>query len=398
MNYNPIIDAHALRKHYSKTLRDDLIHLSAHSHRAWPDIIVEGQMQALELAFEMVDHKWGKVFGDIIPEFQKRVAKRIGTDRHDLIANGENTHELVYRLLSSFPLDSSTRIVTTNAEFYSLRRQLFRLQEASVDVEYVPTGLKSKLTDRIIAAIDSNTDLVAISTVYFNEGYVLQRLEHILNKVREVGATVLLDVYHHFNVRQLHADDLGRDIFLTGAGYKYAGGGEGVAWMKIPEDCRLRPMFTGWFADFAALEAEPYPNPVNYGEGANRFLGATRDISGICRQNAVFQFMDDQGMTVERLEQNNLHQTMYMIDRFDELKLSGLGASLLSSRNDSERGPFLALDLGNAERAHNCHVQLHSRYNVLTDTRGSVIRLGPAPYTTKQELDRGIERSVDVLR
>ena len=398
MKYNPPINAERIRPYYSNTLTNVEVLLTGHSHRAWPDLVEQAQLRPVKLAQIQLDHKWEAIFGEIIPKFQKLVAKRIGTDKPDHIANGENTHELVTRVLSCFPWDSRTRFVTTDSEFHSMRRQLNRLEEEGVNVAYVPTQDKSSLTERLVKAITPGTNVVLASTVFFNEGYVLQEVPRIIARAREVGAVVVLDAYHHFNARRLEADKLGRDVFIAGGGYKYASGGEGAAWLKVPENCTLRPAITGWFADFKALEAEEYPKPVQYGEAAQRFLGATRDISGICRQIAVLEWMNKMRMTVDLLERNHNHQTKYIIRLFDDSGLSDLGASLLSSRKDSERGPFVAIDLGSSTRAHNTYQRLLNDYSVLTDTRGSILRLGPAPYTTKDELDRGMESLKYVLR
>ena len=152
----------------------------------------------------------------------------------------------------------------------------------------------------------------------------------------------------------------------------------------------MRPSNTGWFADFAALEGK-YPNPIQYGDGGQRFLGATKDISGMCRQIEVFRFMDEQGLTVDRLEKTDLHQTAYMIYLFDNLGVHQHGAVLRSSRNDVERGPFLAIDLETEERAENVDRKLRQEYRVFADTRESVLRMGPAPYTTEYELEYAMQ-------
>lgn len=385
MQFKPPINPDEIRKYYSKTLSSGIIHLAAHSHRAWHNNMDEAQLQAVKIAHEHVDNKWNVIFGEAIPKFQKLIAERAGIDKPELIANGENTHELVTRLLSSFKWDSSTKVVTTDCEFHSLKRQLYRLKEEGVKIDFVPAVDKNNLTERIVSAVTPETNLVLISTVFFNDGFVLQNIEDVIKKVREVNAVLLLDNYHHFNIRRLNADELGRDIFFTAGGYKYAGAGEGAAWLKVPENCSLRPRITGWFADFGSLEKDQYPFPVKYGNDAQRFLGATRDATGIYRQVASFEFMNELGMSVELLEKNNLHQTEYLIYLYDELKLEKSRIKLISSRNENERGPFLALDMGSASRAHYTYQKLWEENKILTDTRGNILRIGPAPYTTENE-------------
>ncbi len=397
MKYQPIIDSAELRKHYSKTLKDGVILLTAHSHQAWPDIIEEAQIKSVHKAYSDVDLKWDYIFAELVPEFQELVSERCGNLHPELIANSENTHDLVTRVMSCFKWDASTRIVTTDSEFHSVKRQLYRLKEEGVDVEFVPVSDKVTLNERFIRTITPETDLVIISSVFFNDGYVLQNIGEIINRARDAGALFLMDAYHHFNIRRLNISDLGDDIFVTAGGYKHAQGGEGAAWLKVPADCKLRPRITGWFADFDSFKEKEYPFPVKYGPASERFLGATRDISGLFRQTAALKFMNNMGLSVDCLEENNLMQTAYLIHLYDKYGLEEYGISLVSSRNDKERGPFLTLDTGSPERSYDIYKELWQNYKVLTDTRGNNLRIGPAPYTTVDEMDTAMESLQKVL-
>lgn len=390
-NYNPPIDPQTVRPLYSKSLSSDKILMTGHSHRAWPDCAEEGQLWALQLAYDYADFKWDVISGEVIPKFQSLIAQRTGISDSSLIANGENTHELVTRVLSCFPWDNRTHIVTTTSEFHSLKRQLYRLQEEGVHVTYVATDDKTTLTDRIIESITPKTNIIALSTTFFNDGYILQNVPAVIERARKVGATTVLDGYHDANTRPLNIDALGEDIFFTAGGYKYAHGGEGAAWLKVPTNCTFRPRITGWFADFAALEAQQYPSPVCYGEAAQRFLGATRDISGICRQIAVLEMMNKVGLTVNLLRQNTVYQTQSMIDMYDHLDLEQKGLILLSSRNHNQRGSFIALETDDSNRADSIKHHLWERDRIIVDTRGKILRLGPAPYTTEEEIVKTVQ-------
>ncbi|MBI5227226.1 aminotransferase class V-fold PLP-dependent enzyme [Candidatus Micrarchaeota archaeon] len=397
--YKPPIDPRIVRPHYSKTLegRKDIL-LTGHSHRVWPDVVEEGQMRPIELARAHVDRKWVKyIFGEVVPQFQHLVAKRAGISKPELIAFGENTHELVTRVLSCFSWNSDTKIVSTGSEFQSLTRQLLRLKEEGVDIELVSTEDKTTLTDRLVDAITPGTDVIVVSTIFFNDGYILQDLKQIIEKARRMGAVVIFDAYHQFNVRELDIDALGADIFVTAGGYKYAEYGEGGAWLKIPENCDMRPMISGWFADFESLEEKGYPYPVRYGPDYFRFLGATKDISGLCRAISALEFMDHEGLTVELLAANSLYQTAYMIGLFDELGLEKSGVRLLSSRVDSERGPIVAFEFSDKKKARGTCLALEME-GVLSDNRGPILRAAPAEYTLGEEIEEGMRRLARAIK
>src|SRR5205814_5927509 len=95
--------------------------LTGHSHQAWPDVALEGLVEAFEDAALGVDDKWERAFA-------KAEAVRdgfrvwLGEPRAEL-ALGASTHELVLRFLSALDLRSRPRLVSTDGEFHTLRRQ-----------------------------------------------------------------------------------------------------------------------------------------------------------------------------------------------------------------------------------------------------------------------------------
>src|SRR6185295_16483886 len=103
------------------------------------------------------------------------------------------------------------------------------------------------------------------------------------------GAPLLVDAYHHLNVVPFDVRGMGLDrAFVTGGGYKYCQLGEGNCFLRIPPDCTLRPVVTGWFAEFDALAGAEHGGRVPYGKGAARFAGATYDPTSHYRAARVF--------------------------------------------------------------------------------------------------------------
>src|SRR5438552_14869856 len=120
----------ALAKHYGRFRVAVRLLLTGHSHQAWPDCAFDGQIEAAEDAARFVDDKWEHAF-----ERADRVRRGFASllaDPDGQYALGANTHDLVVRLLSALPLRARPRIVTTDAEFHTLRRQLDRLGKEGV--------------------------------------------------------------------------------------------------------------------------------------------------------------------------------------------------------------------------------------------------------------------------
>jgi selenocysteine lyase/cysteine desulfurase len=304
------------------------------------------------------------------------------------VAFGRSTHELVFRLMSCLRWAERPKIVTTRSEFHSLYRQLLRLTEEGVEVVWVDGWPRASLAERLLDAIDERTAMVAVSAVFFEDAAILQGLGAVLEKAARVGAIPLVDQYHAFNVVPLDLGPAAAHAFVTAGGYKYAQFGEGICWLRVPPGCTLRPAYTGWFADFDALGHERSWGPVSYGAGAERFAGATFDPSCFYRAEAVLEHFDRFDLSPAALREISRRQTSTLIEA-----LGGV-ATLVSPADAAERGGFVSLRVPGAERAV---AALRAR-GVFVDARNDLLRLGPAPYLTDDELLRGAAAVRDVLR
>ena len=120
---------------------------------------------------------------------------------------------------------------------------------------------------------------------------------------------------------------------------------------------------------------------MQYGEGAVRFSGATYDPASHYRAAAVFAFHVEQGLTAERLRAINRRQVDCLQRTFESLDLDPAVAHV-EPMPAERRGGFLAI---RCARAAALSRALRDR-GVLTDVRGDLLRLGPAPYLTDAQL------------
>lgn len=384
-----IDDLPALRAAYSRFLAGGRVLLTGHSHQAWPDVARDALTACFDDAARYVDDKWDQAVFPRIDRVGRAVLARMGFDPGDDIAFGKSTHELCYRLLTCLPLAQRPRVVTTTSEFHSLRRQLTRLAEEGLDVVWVDAQPREGLADRVLAALTPGTAMLAMSAVLFDDGYVVPRLGEIVARAVEIGAVPLVDAYHAYNVVPIDWGPARSHVFAVAGGYKYAEMGEGMCWLRAPSGSTLRPVYTGWFADFGAL-AGPAGGAVGYGPGGARWSGATFDPASVYRADAVIGHFERFGLTPELLRAVSLRQTRRILDRFDA---KGRGVEILSARDDARRGGFVAVRAGGAsDRA----ARLRAR-GVFVDARGAALRLGPAPYLTDDEIDRGVDAVIEDL-
>ena len=359
----------------------DRLLLTGHSHQAWPDAGFEGQTAAWLDAARYVDDKWEQAFAQA--ELVREGFARLLGDTGGGLALAPNTHELVVRLLSAVPLRARPRVVTTDGEFHTVRRQLDRLAEEGVAVVRVPEAPAETVAARLADAVDDRTALVLVSAVFFDTGRIARGLGLVAERCRRHGAALLVDAYHALNVVpvSLAEEGLG-DAFVTGGGYKYCQLGEGNCFLRIPPDCGLRPVVTGWFSEFTALEDRERPDRVAYGTGGDRFAGATYDPTSHYRAAAVFRFFRERKLTAELLREVSRHQVGLLAAEFDALDLDPAVVGRDRTVPLEEIGGFLAL---RAPGAAGLVRRLRER-GVWADARGDVLRLGPAPYLSDRQL------------
>ena len=369
-----------LRAHYTAFLRAGRILLTGHSHQAWPDAARQAQLEAFEVAAEQVDDKWGDALR-VADEVRAFVAGRIGAEAGE-IALASSTHELVARFLSAMP-EGRRHVVTTTGEFHSARRQLARLGEAGLEVDWVEALPAATLAERLAARLRPDTFAVLVSSVLFETASVVPHLAELARQARALGAHVLVDAYHAFAVVPFDVASLGGDVFVTGGGYKYAQWGEGNCFLRVPHGTDLRPVYTGWFSDFAGLahhRGDPRAQRVGYGpRPADLFAGSTYDPTSHYRARAVARFFDAQGLTDGALRALSLAQTGRL--------LAGLeGFDVRTPRAEPERGGFVTVRLDDASGT----VERLRARGVFVDARGELLRFGPAPYLTDAEIDEAL--------
>jgi kynureninase len=303
------------------------------------------------------------------------------------MALGVSTHELVVRVLSALPLGTRRRLVTTDGEFHTIRRQLDRLEEEGLTVVRIPEAPLESLATRLGRAVDDRTALVLVSAVFFDTGRIARGLAEVAESCRRHGSRLLVDAYHALNVVPVSLKEEGLDdAFIVGGGYKYCQLGEGNCFLRIPPDTDLRPVVTGWFSEFTVLRDRHRSERVAYGPGADQFAGATYDPTSHYRAVRVFEFFREHGLTPALLREVSQHQIGLLASTFDALDLDPAVLSRDHTCPLAEIGGFLAL---RSPVAAALARSLRAR-GVWTDSRGDVLRLGPAPYLSDRQLQDAI--------
>lgn len=373
------------RGHFSHALAaaPERLHFAAHSHHLWPDVTRAAHARAWDDAAALADLKWERVFGELLPAVRRHVARILGLSDPATIAVAQSTHELVQRVISCFEGPGPVRVLTTDAEFHSFRRQCARLEEAGrLAVERVPAEPFVSFPERFARAAARGHDLVYLSHVFYNSGYVVPDLRAIVEATRP-EAFVVIDGYHGFCAVPTSLAALEERVFYVAGGYKYAMSGEGACFLHCPPGRGARPLDTGWFAGFGALAGEAEEAPVGYAADGSRFLGSTFDPSGLYRFRAAMDWLQGLDLCVAEIHAHVAALQGLFLGLLAERPLGELSLeSLLPPSTFVERGHFLTF---RTPRAGEIQRRLLEA-GVVTDHRHDRLRFGFGLYHGEQDV------------
>jgi selenocysteine lyase/cysteine desulfurase len=356
------------------------LHMAAHSHHLWPDASHAGQLQAWEDAARLADRKWERVMGEIWPAAAAEIAGELGLPDPATICFAPNTHEHLVRIASAREPGRPLRILASDGEFHSFRRQAARWAESgAIALATVPVAPAADFAARFRArAAAGDVDLIMISQVMFTSGLVTDLAASLAGLARPDGPWLILDGYHGFMAVETDLGPVADRLFYLGGGYKYAMAGEGVAFVHAPPGFALRPLNTGWYAEFDDLSLPP--GAVGFAPDGRRLLGSTFDPSGLYRFLAVRRMLAAEGLTTAAI---SAHVAALKAQLVHALGGTALGtAELLNPPGAGPQARFLALRSPHAAR---WRAELLAR-DVITDVRGDVLRIGLGLYHDEADI------------
>jgi len=376
---------------FSRSLSADpgRLHFAAHSHHLWPDASFDGQVEAWNDAARLADRKWDRIMGEISPEAKGHVARELGTGQPDAIVFAPNTHDLLLRLMAAVSETWPIRVLTSDGEFHSARRQFARWEESgAATFERIPVAPFETFSERFLEAARSGEhDLIFVSQVMFGSGQIFRSVSELAALGKPGGPWVVIDGYHAFMAIDRPFDEASaKTAFYLGGGYKYAMSGEGCAFMHAPAGFGERPRITGWYAEFEDLTLAP--GMVGYAKDANRWLGATFDPSALYRFNAVQRMLAENGLTTARISTHTAQLQAQTLELIEHTPLAE--AELLNPLTEAPHARFLAFRSPHAQR---WYAALKPQ-NCITDVRADVLRIGFGIYQDESD----VERLVQLLR
>ncbi|HEX9309942.1 MAG TPA: aminotransferase class V-fold PLP-dependent enzyme [Gemmatimonadaceae bacterium] len=270
-------------------------------------------------------------------------------------------------------------VVMTELDFPSVRYAYAEMAErlgARVVVVRSDDGI-GIARDRLLAAIDERTRLVAVSHVLFRSAYLMD-VDSICQRAHEMGALVSLDSFHAVGIVPVDVKRTKPD-FLTGGVLKWLCGGPGACFLYVSPAVRdkLKPALTGWQAHSRPFAFE---EEMEYTTGAFRWLNGTPVIPALYAAAEGPKILRRAGMAAIR--EKSLRLTSRLIELAD-----ARGYTVNAARNAQSRGGTVALDV-----PHGYEVTQHLlSQNILVDYRvGAGIRIAPHFFTKAEEVEEAV--------
>lgn len=278
-------------------------------------------------------------------------------------------------------------VVMTALDFPSVRYAIGQLApRLGARVVVVPSddGVTVDV-DRLCAAIDERTRLVAISHVLFRSASILD-VQRICAHAHAMGAVVSLDSYHAVGVIPVDVRAIGCD-FLSGGVLKWLCGGPGgcFLWASPDMSARHAPALTGWQA-----HAHPFAfaDQMDYASGAWRWLGGTPVVPALYANLEGPRMLRRAGIAAVRAK--SVRQTSRLIELAD-----ARGYAVSAPRDAARRGGTVAFDVPHAAEVARA---LLARDVVIDFRPGAGVRVAPHFYTSDDEVERVVGEIDDILR
>ncbi len=357
------------------------LHLAAHSHHLWPDVTFDAQLEAWQDAAALADRKWDKALGEIYPAAQALVARELGLPSPETVVFAPNTHTLLTVLRSAFET-RPLRVMSTDGEFHSFRRQAQRWAEAGeIELTLIDSESPNFVELFLASARSGDFDLIFVSHVFFKTGLVFDRVWELAELARPQGPWVVVDGYHGFRAVPTDLSEVADRMFYMAGGYKYAMAGEGAAFLHAPPGFGPRPALSGWYAEFGDLEGPP--GGIGYTRDAGRFLGATFDPSGLYRFVAAGQMLEAEGLNTAAVAAHATELQTRLLAMIAAGEAGALAQAVpVNPPGDGPQARFLAL---RHPRALAWKQALMER-DVIVDVRDDVLRIGLSIYHDADDL------------
>ena len=318
------------------------------------------------------EERWFSMAGEV----GDKVAGIIGAPAGSVSMHENVTTAHAVALSCLRPEGRRRKLVCTAMDFPSMIYLYKAQRDVGFDLEIVPAlDDLSVPGERIAAAIDDRTAVVALSHVLFRSSYIVDP-RPVVERAREVGAVVILDGYQSAGIIPVDVAALEVDFFVGGC-LKWLCGGPGNAFLYTApwiKDGR-RPRLTGWMSRQNPFDFDI--DAVELRDDGMAMMNGTPAIPAYYAALPGLEIITQVG--VDRIRAASQAMTGRLLERVDDL-----GYPSIAPRDPNRLAGTVAVNVSEAMRVAKT---LNARDFVVDFRPGVGVRLSPHFYNTLDEVD-----------
>ena len=272
-------------------------------------------------------------------------------------------------------------ILAVSSDFPAITRPWLR-QAALKNhtVRFVDDQPTCDLTDTLIEATDESTSVVAVSSVQYATGTVVD-ISRLRQSTIQIGARLVVDATQAAGAMRVDAAAWDADAVVT-SGYKWLGGHGGIA-LAIMSPLLLEqiPPLTGWMGAEVPFGFDA--TSVSLANDARRYTQST--MSYVSMAGLVVAIEQLLSLGEARIEAHARNLAAILVS-----EASKYGWQPFRSVDDPAGSPHI-ISLGRPRESAQATVERLRSHNIVCSTRGGRIRISLAPYNDESDVNTLID-------
>ena len=298
------------------------------------------------------------------------VAGRLFHNDPSRIAILASASELLGQFPLLFRLKSNATILAVSSDFPAITRPWVRQSHfEKIRVRFVDDLPNRDLTDAIIDAIDETTRVIAISSVQYATGTLVD-VRRLARSALKVGAILIVDATQAAGAMRVDTSTLEADAVVT-SGYKWLGGHGGVGLAAVSEFLlKQLPILPGWMGA---------SDPFDFDAKSLSFASDARRLT-----QSTMSYVSIAGLTV------SIEQLLSLGEKRIEAHARQLAAMLVDGAREYGWEPFHdvhgvsasphIISLAHSRQSARETVEKLREQRIICSARGERIRVSLAPY------------------
>jgi selenocysteine lyase/cysteine desulfurase len=304
------------------------------------------------------------------------VAGRLFHDDPSRIAILAGASELLGQFPLLFRLKPNATILAVSSDFPAITRPWVRQSYfGKIRVRFVDDLPDRDLTDTIINAIDETTGAIAVGSVQYATGTLVD-VRRLARSAQKVGAFLIVDATQAAGAMRVDTSTLEADAVVA-SGYKWLGGHGGVALAAVSQSLlKQLPILPGWMSATNPFDFDA--KSVSFASDARRCTQSTMSYVSIAGLNVSIEELLSLGET--RIEEHARQVAGMLVDGAHEY-----GWEPFQDVHDVTACPHI-ISLGHSRKSARETVEKLRDRRIICSARGERIRVSLAPYNDASDV------------